>query len=1775
MDKENAGRRALSQSATTMTASSSIHAMSAKLAVATKEGNAPKMGRDTAPLTLRLGKGSEDAPLLRFTTTRVGGSKTVPLRLRNDTPVTQQVRFERIPREEGFLVDPDRATLPPGAEELVRVSWLPARPSAGPYCGIMHAVLNDGVGGSAAALKIRLRAPPVPQISGNVDAAGNNDMTRRASTASSVGSHVPGARRASVTAYGARRASALQPLNGNTAVRRRRAHRASLDESAPDMASPGFKRSRADCDVLYVERASFDMGGESLSNTTTSFTASEASAQRRRKLPKVAPVARTLQLRRLGEGADPGAEGADTAVRRPDFASFHTEFWVRQQEVAFTHWLNATIVPHTASASANCADRRARRLAANAARTRLWSLYSSDCEVREVILRVESHIDDGFLRLRGTEDDGSFKSGGSFLEDVRLRDEFKAALGSYSLFWLRAAVDTVLGNPGDVVEDEFGACGDHGVGVGHEVSDKRKYSSEKAERTALVAALTRDIELELEFGTGSTGAAPFADGYQEALAGTVLKRTLLLVFLMDRARSGLPLDTPLLFRNDAATKSSADVARCALQASTYGTGDVLRHISHMGYKLYHAQEPIREYDFTVRNLSTDLRDGVRLCRLVEVLGGRTGDDSCLKDAKFPADSRAARVHNVQLALDAAAACGVELPGRWKALSAGDVVDGHLGNSLGLLYALMMHFQAPRMLPTHEMDGEIGAWRERRARQIVAGRGDFAFHGATLAPARMEDDENTKEPTPEEADAEETARSAALFADELADAALATSGTDTYSSSELRLLRWARAVCGCVGVEVDEFKSSFADGTALCALINAYAPRLLPLRAINRPPTTLDVPGAPASWRSVSYGYLLRERIGSDGAGPDDEIAAEALEARAQATAACKANFKLASDVCRALGGVPELTFGPSDVASAGGPDAKVVAGHLLFLCARLLCHAREECAARRIQRAWRFIHWRPGCLRRWQRAATVVAKHKRALDARRLAFDKMCAVVRSQATWRGLVARRRLKAAVAAATCIQRHVRGKMARDAYADLQFAAMITQTHARRSIARRAYLTLRRHAIRCQAIRRGSVARDKYMEMLWENEAATTIQSAWRMATQRRVFEGVREMTVYIQAMARGATTRRKFVRYRNKVRGATKIQSAFRGYLARTSFNSLRTAAVRAQAIRKGTTERRAFVARRCAAIRIQAAVRGWTARERYNDVRFTALSLQARARGASCRRAYLRTRAAALTIQRAYRAVRLTRERECAAIRIQAGWRGWAQNQRYVDTRFTCIVLQARWRGARDRTSFLALRRAAVVVQKYRRRIVAVVEFKHAQRVAKRDALEAKRRRAMNAATCIQAAWRGKLARDAYRAKAARTSQKRRVAAIIIQTNFRAWAARCDFLAARWAASVFRGAWLAKRRMDDASRRFQTLRRTVIRCQAMARGAKARRAFTLHRQTRATRVIQTHWRGHAARVQADKTFGPRMAELRSLVKRSRANAKSNPASTLGARAKAAVATLHAPRKLREVRDALRDLAVATRWSQKCRALACDEKALKALLRTTRRCDRSAAHEPVLAAAYALFENMSADATCARALFECRDSVNVIAEHMQMCRDRPELVAAAVRTVVNLCGDARRAAEVAAMGKILGRIRSIAEIMQNNLDVHRHRRLTYIEQRRPDKATEEAESMAKLERSIRSMKGLIAHLEPHKLTHKHGAGSGSKKPPRSTLLYPRSRSRLGRVGSPAVVASAGSPAAKGEFCDKENAAANNAAAGKAYNAERERVQRGALERERIHGGVLAAI
>jgi hypothetical protein len=44
-------------------------------------------------------------------------------------------------------VDPDRVSVPPGAYEMVRVSWCPLKPSRTVYCGTVHVVLGANTGG--------------------------------------------------------------------------------------------------------------------------------------------------------------------------------------------------------------------------------------------------------------------------------------------------------------------------------------------------------------------------------------------------------------------------------------------------------------------------------------------------------------------------------------------------------------------------------------------------------------------------------------------------------------------------------------------------------------------------------------------------------------------------------------------------------------------------------------------------------------------------------------------------------------------------------------------------------------------------------------------------------------------------------------------------------------------------------------------------------------------------------------------------------------------------------------------------------------------------------------------------------------------------------------------------------------------------------------------------------------------------------------------------------------------------------------------------------------------------------------------------------------------------------------------------------------------------------------------------------------------------------------------------------------------------------------------
>lgn len=56
-----------------------------------------------------------------------------------------------------------------------------------------------------------------------------------------------------------------------------------------------------------------------------------------------------------------------------------------------------------------------------------------------------------------------------------------------------------------------------------------------------------------------------------------------------------------------------------------GEGNLMRHLAQLSYKLHYIQDPLADFDFTLTSLATELRDGLRLCKLAEVL---TGDNGC-------------------------------------------------------------------------------------------------------------------------------------------------------------------------------------------------------------------------------------------------------------------------------------------------------------------------------------------------------------------------------------------------------------------------------------------------------------------------------------------------------------------------------------------------------------------------------------------------------------------------------------------------------------------------------------------------------------------------------------------------------------------------------------------------------------------------------------------------------------------------------------------------------------------------------------------------------------------------------------------------------------------------------------------------------------------------------------------------------------------------------------------------------------------------------------------
>jgi hypothetical protein len=58
-----------------------------------------------------------------------------------------------------------------------------------------------------------------------------------------------------------------------------------------------------------------------------------------------------------------------------------------------------------------------------------------------------------------------------------------------------------------------------------------------------------------------------------------------------------------------------------LRGRMHGEGNTMRHLASLGFRVAYEQDPRTEFDFAVANLGVDLRSGVRLLRVTELLTG--------------------------------------------------------------------------------------------------------------------------------------------------------------------------------------------------------------------------------------------------------------------------------------------------------------------------------------------------------------------------------------------------------------------------------------------------------------------------------------------------------------------------------------------------------------------------------------------------------------------------------------------------------------------------------------------------------------------------------------------------------------------------------------------------------------------------------------------------------------------------------------------------------------------------------------------------------------------------------------------------------------------------------------------------------------------------------------------------------------------------------------------------------------------------------------------------
>jgi abnormal spindle-like microcephaly-associated protein len=1064
--------------------------------------------------------------------------------------------------------------------------------------------------------------------------------------------------------------------------------------------------------------------------------------------------------------------------------------WADKQSETFVCWLNFTFKPTEDMEHENKIELNSysptrsaglrtllvhRRMAQPRLKASVLFRSQGMSKIRQIVF---DEIVKGSLSLRSDRD---------LYADLGLREQIISLLLSYATPWLQLGLEVIFG------EIILPALTDSQLASTTKANGGRRTSESQmvvALQTFLTSHVLSDAAVLAKYTKGKckVPSGKFEKQYRSEMRDLVLYRLMVLIFFLDRAKEKNILDKePRLFSKSSSVKSSSDVLLALCRGFLSSEGNLIKHLSRIGLTVSYKQDRVDELEYSVTNLAVDLRDGVRLTKMAEILTDAL-PKSFMATLRLPAVSRLQKMHNVGTAMSSLRDFGVDIPDD---VHTHHIVDGHREMVLKLMWSVIVQCCLPRLLALHQVEQEIrNVLRSNQARRRVQGttawvKVAFEFSETTLV---------------EKSSPEQVLKSL--------------------------LFRWCQAVCSCFDLQLLDFTTSFADGKAFCYLVNYYHPSLISLDEIL--PTTRD------KCHRLSVEVLL-----------SNERKNSAMACRRVCELGGIPKMIPITDVNNPPSEECTLLCLAYLCSRLTESSKEILATILIQACYRKF--TKRE-AARKIWKAWNrnkdaYYH---ALSRRYASAVWILEEfiltHKKALarlKGKRLMNERrLSSAISIQCVYRGRLGRLRARSMHVyrhASSVILRSWRGFTAMKQYHALlakHYSAGLIQ-RIWRGVHCRMHMQLLDHAaIQLQRIARGYLSK---RQLGLEHCAAVAIQNVWwgLVAHRKREASAILLQSLWRQISARTESAVRMLRRD-----AVIELQRVWRGCYRRLLFQINIQSVILIQKVLRGHRVRKEVSLRRyrIAATTIQNMWRGFSAQLQYQLDLLDIVSIQNFTRRKIAIGQYLRKMYAISTLQRAFRSAsarqlmrtRLEqresdKQRHFAATTVQvsvsasfshtsnsvellphrslnlysnvvkSALRSWHSRKEifHLKRTFICAIrIQCLWRRTREiksytrvmnaTTSIQAVLRSVSVRRKTRLHSKAASLIQYAWRVHKREVSK------KASATEIQRIWRGSLSLRSYKSKIQ--------GAVRVQTMWRRTAALHDFRRKNVSATALQTEW---------------------------------------------------------------------------------------------------------------------------------------------------------------------------------------------------------------------------------------------------------------------------------------------------------------------------------------------------------------------------------------------